>query len=174
MIDFTQPLKYVELFTDATERDPGLSSGAFQYLENKASPCHVLFANLVPQPNGACFVSARFPIEASMTNDAQLVLDYENLNERDMQAQWVIDTAESKEASFSYVYSLLIKPGRSESVIPLNQFSASRRGTKVLDAPSFNAQTIVAMGIRLVGRQNDGSQQQGLFGVKLFGLRQAN
>lgn len=170
MIDFTQPLQHIELLTDATERDPGLSSGAFHYLANKVSPCHVLFANLVPQSNGACFVSAKFPIEASMTKVAKLVLDCENLNERELTAQWVMDTADSKGMSFSYVHSFQLKPGRNDVAIFLNQFSAIRRGTPDLQAPIFNPQTICAMGLRLVGRQSNGSQQQGLYGVKLFSL----
>ena len=174
IIDFTYPISNMKIVTDATERAAGLSHAYIGYQNSQYNKSHYFFAHLEPQPSGAAFASFKIEQKYNLDSSTSICLNGKSLNERAAIFQLIIDTTESKSQGFTYKHDFLVEPNK-----PINKkmffdnFSATRRGEPLPNAPYIDINHINSIGLRIIGRADRDSNifQKGLYGLQLFNIK---
>lgn len=171
LIDFTQPLHKHHMMTDATERSAGKSYGAFSFQNGVSRKNSVFFAYLDPQPNGAAFVSLQIDATFNLAPYQTIDLDALSLNPQPTIYQCILHTSTSLSQHFAYTQSFEIGAYQRKVItLPLDDFTATKRGRTLQQAAPLNTKDIQAVGIRIVGRANQNVRQKDLFGLALFNM----
>lgn len=160
-----------KIVTDATERNVGRSHAALSVQKNKSRACHVFFAHLVPQPNGAAF--AGFTVPVPLGHYTQLSHDIVNMSERPVVFSLLVATKQSKDKGYSYKKTVELAPmSRQVASFSLLDFQLTYRGREIL--PDFiqdlDLSAIESIGLRITGRAPGGVRQKGFYGLKIHSM----
>jgi hypothetical protein len=170
LIDFSKPLKQTKLVSDATERLAGRSSGAISLQKNKRQRLTVFFACLVPQPNGAAFVSFLQPIKPALKSNGTLLLEIQNMAPQYTSYQFIVRTKYSQKHGYSYRANFTVRPHQAGTIrIPVRALQASFRGRTQLPAfvkPLITSQ-ITEMGPRITESIGNKHRQSGCYALGL-------
>ena len=170
LIDFSQPLKQMQFLSDATERLAGRSSGAVSLQKNKRQPQTVFFACLVPQPNGAAFVSFLQPIKPILKPNSTLLVEIQSMESQDTSYQLIARTKYSQKHGYSYRANFTVSPNQTGTVqIPVRALQAGFRGRTQLPAfvKPLVASEVTEIGLRITGRIGNEHRQSGCHALGL-------
>lgn len=173
LIDFTKPIENFKMVTDSNSRKLGKSHGTLSYKDSISDKNTYFFADLNPQPNGAAFVSAIIPLKLQLTSQQNLCLRVKGLQAKSAVFQFLLATKSSLKNQYSYQHKFSIDSNIQEIRLPINDFQAYYRGQAYNSAPILDPATIQAVGIRIIGRDQNanGENQQGLYGLILYSLK---
>lgn len=169
LIDFSKPLSEYRIITDATERQAGKSHGDLSFQNGMSEKKHYFFAHLRPQPNGAAFVSFKIPMNLTMRLEQSLCLTAQGLTSDAAIYQLIINTSQSAKMHVSYQHRFQAQFGNLKTYhFSLSRFEAYFRGKPYQRAPLQDPIDIVAIGVRIIGRED--TLQKGLYGLALYSV----